>query len=350
MENINFLYQDICSKIDKADSISALEKIRINILGRKGSITCLIKDNCKIKKNIDFLQKINCLKKKVQIYLQERKKLIEIKNIERRIVQEKVDVTLPSRKEHSIGLIHPITHTLNEIISIFNYMGFSVAEGPDIEDEYHNFSALNIPKEHPARAMQDTFYLSDEDDKSNLHKLLRTHTSPVQIRAMKTMKVPLRIIAPGRTYRSDSDITHTPMFHQIEGLVIDEKQKVHMGHLKGCLLEFLKTYFNIESLPVRYRPSFFPFTEPSAEIDIGCLRKNGEIKIGKGNEWLEVLGCGMVHINVLKACKINTKKYQGFAFGIGIERLAMLKYGISDLRKFFSIDIRWLKHYGFLYR
>jgi phenylalanyl-tRNA synthetase alpha chain len=229
-------------------------------------------------------------------------------------------------------------------VAIFGEMGFTVAEGPDIEDDFHNFTALNIPPEHPARQMHDTFYLPERADGSRL--LLRTHTSPVQVRTMQRTAPPLRIIAPGRTYRCDSDMTHTPMFHQVEGLVVDET--THMGHLKGCIVEFCRAFFQVSDLPVRFRPSFFPFTEPSAEVDIGCSRKSGELKLGNYGDWLEIMGCGMVHPRVLDACGIDPKRYQGFAFGMGIERIAMLKYGIPDLRTFFEADLRWLKHYGFM--
>jgi phenylalanyl-tRNA synthetase alpha chain len=259
-----------------------------------------------------------------------------------------VDVSLPIRAEATGGL-HPITMATSELISIFGKMGFAVAEGPEIEDEFHNFDALNIPESHPARAMHDTFYIASErlrEAQSETHKLLlRTHTSPVQIRAMKEKGAPIRIIAPGRTYRSDSDMTHTPMFHQIEGLCIEPN--IHMGHLKHCLTEFVTKFFGIPDLRVRFRPSFFPFTEPSAEMDIGCERGKGSITLGKGQDWLEILGCGMVHPKVLTHVGIDATKYQGFAFGIGIERIAMLKYGIGDLRTFFESDVRFLSHYRF---
>jgi phenylalanyl-tRNA synthetase alpha chain len=241
------------------------------------------------------------------------------------------------------GRVHPISQTIDEIVTIFGAMGFSVARGPDIESDYMNFTMLNIPPDHPARDMQSTFYLPQSGDHPTI---LRTQTSPVQIRTMMKTKPPIRIIAPGRTYRCDYDMTHTPMFHQVEGLVIDEV--THMGHLKGCLMDFLRAFFGIKDLPVRFRPSYFPFTEPSAEIDIGCSRKGGELKLGNFGDWLEIGGCGMVHPNVLKNCSLDPTTYQGFAFGMGIERMAMLKYGIPDLRTFFEADLRWLKHYGFL--
>jgi phenylalanyl-tRNA synthetase alpha chain len=244
----------------------------------------------------------------------------------------------------STGRIHPISQTIDEIIAIFGEMGFVVAEGPHIETDFHNFTALNIPPEHPARQEHDTFYLPERPDGSRL--LLRTQTSPVQIRTMLAQQPPIRIIVPGRTFRADHDATHSPMFHQVEGLVID--RTTHMGHLKGCLIEFCRAFFGIDDVPVRFRPSYFPFTEPSAEVDIGCSRKGGELKIGPGGDWLEILGSGMVHPKVLQNCGVDPAEYQGFAFGMGIERVAMLKYGIPDLRTMYDSDLRWLRHYGFL--
>ena len=254
---------------------------------------------------------------------------------------EKIDITLSPVPE-SKGTIHPISQTIDEITLIFGEMGFTVAEGPDIEDDWHNFTALNIPLDHPARQEHDTFYLPGEDGE---RKVLRTHTSPVQIRTMTDGEPPIRIIVPGRTYRSDYDATHSPMFHQVEGLVIDKTS--HMGHLKGCLIEFCRAFFEVDDLPVRFRPSYFPFTEPSAEVDIGCTREGGEFRIGHGDDWLEILGSGMINPNVLSNCGIDPNEYQGFAFGMGVERVAMLKYGIPDLRTFFESDLRWLRHYGF---
>ena len=252
---------------------------------------------------------------------------------------EKVDVTLPIRP-YQQGKIHPVSQVIDEISSIFSEIGFTVAEGPDVETEYNNFTALNTPEDHPARDMHDTFYLE-----KNKKLLLRTHTSPVQIRAMLNGKPPFKIIVPGRTYRCDSDQTHAPMFHQLEGLHIDKN--ITMGHLKGCLDYFIKEFFEVKNVQMRFRPSHFPFTEPSAEVDIGYRIENEKIVIGEGDKWLEILGCGMVHPNVLKNAKVDPKKYQGFAFGMGIDRLAMLKYGINDLRAFFETDYRWLSHFGF---
>ena len=251
-------------------------------------------------------------------------------------------MSLPVRPEPD-GRIHPVSQVTEEITAIFSEMGFVVAEGPDVENDFNNFAALNIPPEHPARQMMDTFYLEAEQDGEPV--VLRTHTSPVQIRTMLAGPPPYRIIAPGRTYRRDSDMTHTPMFHQVEGLLIDRRS--HMGHLKGCLTDFVRAFFERDDIPVRFRPSYFPFTEPSAEMDIGCRRGGGELVVGEGSDWLEILGCGMVHPNVLRAVEVDPEVWQGFAFGMGIDRVAMLKYGIPDLRTFFEADLRWLRHYGF---
>ena len=274
--------------------------------------------------------------------LASRKENLEAGALDERLVAEAIDVTLPVRPSQD-GRIHPISQTIDEMLAIFCEMGFEVAEGPHIETDFNNFTALNIPLEHPARQEHDTFYLPEKEDGSRL--VLRTHTSPVQIRTMINQEPPIRIVVPGRTFRADYDATHSPMFHQIEGLVIDET--THMGHLKGCLIEFCRAFFGVDNLPARFRPSYFPFTEPSAEMDIGCLREGGGLTIGAGADWLEILGCGMVHPNVLAACGIDSTRYQGFAFGLGIERAAMLKYGIPDLRTFYESDLRWLRHYGF---
>ncbi|MBT5110937.1 MAG: phenylalanine--tRNA ligase subunit alpha, partial [Rhodospirillaceae bacterium] len=274
--------------------------------------------------------------------LESRRDALANVELDAALARDQVDITLSARPENE-GRLHPISQTIDEIIAIFGEMGFVLAEGPDIEDDFHNFTALNIPPEHPARQMHDTFYLPEQPDGSR--KLLRTHTSSVQVRTMQNSEPPLRIIVPGRAFRCDSDMTHTPMFHQVEGLIVDKT--VHMGHLKGCLIEFCRAYFETSDVPVRFRPSFFPFTEPSAEVDIGCSRQDGTLKIGAGDDWLEILGCGMVHPKVLDACGIDSSEYQGFAFGMGIERIAMLKYGMPDLRTFFDADMRWLRHYGF---
>ena len=344
MDTLENLRTQVLADVEQAASLEALEAVRVASLGKKGSISGLMASlgAMEPEKRKEAGARFNVLKDDVAAALAARKLHLEAGALNDRLSRETVDVTLPIRPERT-GRIHPIPQVMEEITTIFAQMGFAVAEGPDIEDDFHNFTALNIPPEHPARQMHDTFYFDQRDD--GTRHLLRTHTSPVQIRTMINSTPPIRIIAPGRTYRCDSDMTHTPMFHQVEGLVIDEA--THMGHLKGCLIEFFRAFFQVEDLPVRFRPSFFPFTEPSAEVDVGCSRENGELKIGKGKGWLEILGCGMVHPNVLKACNIDPDKYQGFAFGLGVERVAMLKYGIPDLRTFFDADIRWLEHYGF---
>ncbi|MGB8276199.1 MAG: phenylalanine--tRNA ligase subunit alpha, partial [Alphaproteobacteria bacterium] len=325
------LRKDIVAAVEGAASIEALEAVRVDALGRKGRLTELMKGLGSLpadeRRETGFT--INRVKDSIESAIAARRHALDEAAIEERLRTETVDVTLPVRPDPlEGGRIHPISQSLDEVVAILGEMGFTVAEGPDIEDDFHNFTALNIPPEHPARQMHDTFYLpADAEGQS---KVLRTHTSPVQIRAMMATTPPLRVIAPGRTYRCDSDMTHTPMFHQVEGLVVD--RSTHMGHLKGCLIDFCRAYFEIDDLPLRFRPSFFPFTEPSAEVDIGCSRKGGELKIGAFGDWLEILGCGMVHPKVLDACGIDSAEYQGFAFGVGVERLAMLKYGIPDLR------------------
>jgi phenylalanyl-tRNA synthetase alpha chain len=328
-----------------AKSTQALYAVQVGALGKSGEITLLLKQLGQIapEKRKEEGQRRNVLKDEIGAAIEARRAVLEAQELEEKLKTDLVDVTLPSPPAAE-GRVHPISQTIDEIVAIFGEMGFTVAEGPDIEDDFHNFTALNIPPEHPARQMHDTFYLPERADGSRL--LLRTHTSPVQVRTMQRTPPPLRIIAPGRTYRCDSDMTHTPMFHQVEGLVVDET--THMGHLKGCIVEFCRAFFQVSDLPVRFRPSFFPFTEPAAEVDIGCSRKGGELKLGNYGDWLEIMGCGMVHPRVLDACGIDPKRYQGFAFGMGIERIAMLKYGIPDLRTFFEADLRWLKHYGFM--
>jgi phenylalanyl-tRNA synthetase alpha chain len=287
---------------------------------------------------------VNSLKTSVGEALEARRQELGRSATAERLVHERADVTLPVREGPlAEGRIHPVSQVTDEITEIFADMGFSIAEGPDIETDFNNFTALNMPAEHPARQDHDTFYFPPAPD--GTRALLRTHTSPVQIRAMLKTKPPLRIIAPGRVYRSDSDQTHTPMFHQVEGLVIDEE--THLGHLKWVLEEFCKAFFEIPTVKMRFRASHFPFTEPSMEVDIGYARQGDAIRIGEGDEWLEILGCGMVHPNVLKNVGLDPQRYQGFAFGLGIDRIAMLKYGMPDLRAFFAGDLRWLKHYGF---
>ena len=345
MEELETIRARALEAVAGAGSLEALEAARVAALGKKGSISGLMGRlgamGAEERKAAGAL--LNAVKDEVAAAIAAAKAGLEAKALDARLARERVDVTLPTRTERQ-GRVHPIPQVMEEITAIFAQMGFAVAEGPDIEDDFHNFTALNIPAEHPARQMHDTFYFGERPDGGR--HLLRTHTSPVQIRTMLSQQPPIRIIAPGRTYRCDSDMTHTPMFHQVEGLVIDEH--THMGHLKGCLTEFVRTFFEVDDVPVRFRPSFFPFTEPSAEVDIGCSREGGELKIGPGAGWLEILGCGMVHPNVLRACGIDPDRYQGFAFGMGVERVAMLKYGIPDLRTFFDSDLRWLEHYGFL--
>ncbi len=330
--------------IAEATSLKALEDLRIHILGKSGALTAELKELGKLspEERKEKGASLNRIKEEITAALEAKKATLEVAEMNERLAKETVDITLPAAPSLS-GSIHPITQVTEELIAIFADFGFRVAEGPEIEDDFHNFSALNIPESHPARQMHDTFYLKGNG--AEPYPVLRTHTSPVQVRTMTSEKPPIRIIAPGTTYRSDSDMTHTPMFHQIEGLVIEKN--IHMGHLKGVLHDALAAFFGLEKLPMRFRASFFPFTEPSAEVDIGCRRGKGELVIGEGSDWLEVAGCGMVHPNVLKNCGIDPNEWQGFAFGCGIERLAMLKYNIPDLRTMFAGDVRWLKHYGF---
>ena len=328
-------------KINSVKSKEELQNLKTEFFGKSGVITSQFKNLATLEadKRKEFASSLNKLKDNLTGQLE--KKFLELETLEvnKKLKDEKLDVTLPIRSFQS-GKIHPVSQVIDEISSIFSEIGFSVAEGPDVETEYNNFTALNTPEDHPARDMHDTFYLQ-EDKKI----LLRTHTSPVQIRTMMSEKPPFKIIAPGRTYRCDSDQTHAPMFHQLEGLHIDKN--ITMSHLKGCLDYFIKEFFEVKNIKMRFRPSHFPFTEPSAEVDIGYRIESGKIVIGEGDKWLEILGCGMVHPNVLKNVKVDPKKYQGFAFGMGIDRLAMLKYGINDLRAFFESDYRWLNHFGF---
>jgi phenylalanyl-tRNA synthetase alpha chain len=345
MDELETTRRDLQTAIDAATSREALEQVRVAALGRKGSITERMKGlgvlDPEARKAAGAA--LNTLKDEIAAAIERAAARLTASELQARLATERIDVSLPVRPEPE-GRIHPISQTIDELVAIFGEMGFTVAEGPHIEDDFHNFTALNIPPEHPARQEHDTFYLPEKPDGSR--RVLRTHTSPVQIRTMLRDKPPLRIIVPGRTFRCDHDATHSPMFHQVEGLVIDKTS--HMGHLKGCLIEFCRNFFDVEDLPVRFRPSYFPFTEPSAEVDIGCSRANGEFKIGAGADWLEILGSGMVHPKVLANCGIDPNEYQGFAFGMGIERIAMLKYGIPDLRTFYESDLRWLRHYGFV--
>ena len=340
------LEQKILAEVSAAPDEAALESVRVAALGKNGSVTALLKTlgtmSPEQRKSDGPL--INGLKDRVNAALAARRDGLKSAALEARLNTESVDVTLPVRETPAeIGRVHPITQVTDELTAIFADMGFAVAEGPDIETNDYNFTKLNFPEDHPARDMHDTFFFNPKPDGERL--LLRTHTSPVQVRTMLTQKPPIRVIIPGRTYRCDSDQTHTPMFHQVEGLVIDKGS--HLGHLKWILEEFCKAFFEVDHVKMRFRPSFFPFTEPSLEVDIQCRRDKGEIRFGEGNDWLEILGCGMVHPNVMKNCGLDPDEYQGFAWGMGIDRIAMLKYGMPDLRAFFEADVRWLSHYGF---
>ncbi|MES2961018.1 MAG: phenylalanine--tRNA ligase subunit alpha [Pseudomonadota bacterium] len=340
MTNLETLLSDFNSQISKIENKQQLEEIRINFLGKKGFVTELFSQlkNVANEEKKAFGAAINQVRDEVTKKIDAAKNDFENAELNEKLSGEKIDLSAPTRKQNQ-GLIHPINKVMQEIEEIFGELGFDFAQGPEIEDDFHNFTALNMPKDHPARQMQDTFYLE------NSELLLRTHTSNTQIRKMLNSQPPLKVAALGRVFRRDSDQTHTPMFHQFEGFVVDEN--VNMGHLKWTLENFLEKFFEVKNVELRFRPSFFPFTEPSAEVDINYSVENGRIKIGKGDKFMEILGCGMIHPNVLKNCNIDPEKYQGFAFGIGIERLAMLKYGITDLRMFFENDVRFLKHYGF---
>jgi len=345
MDDLVSLRAEVMAAINAAADLDALESVRVVELGKKGRVTALVKSLGAMEPEARKAAgaAFNALKSEIADAIEARRQNLADAELDARLATDRVDVTLPPRAERR-GYVHPISQTIDEVVAIFGEMGFVVAEGPDIEDDWYNFSALNIPPEHPARQEMDTFYLPGESEAGH-RMVLRTHTSPVQIRTMLDQKPPIRIIVPGRTYRCDYDATHSPMFHQVEGLVIDET--THMGHLKGCLIEFCRAYFGVEDLPVRFRPSYFPFTEPSAEFDIGCTRAGGQFRIGHGDDWLEILGSGMVNPKVLENCGIDPERYQGFAFGMGLERIAMLKYGIPDLRTFFDSDLRWLRHFGF---
>ncbi|MGQ0662685.1 MAG: phenylalanine--tRNA ligase subunit alpha [Pseudomonadota bacterium] len=344
-DEVERIRRETGSAIQAAATPAALEALRVEALGKKGRLTELMKGLGRLpaderrRAGVAF----NQVKDELVAAIAARAAALADAELARRLEGEGIDVTLPARPLPE-GRIHPISQTIDELTAIFGEMGFVVAEGPDIEDDSHNFTALNIPPEHPARQTMDTFYLAGGGP-DGAPRLLRTHTSPVQIRTMMAQAPPIRIIVPGRTYRRDDDATHSPNFHQVEGLVVD--RTTHMGHLKGCLIDFVRAYFDVPDLATRFRASYFPFTEPSAEMDIGCSRAGGELKIGAGGDWLEILGCGMVHPKVLANCGIDPGQFQGFAFGMGIERIAMLKYGIPDLRTFYEADLRWLRHYGF---
>ena len=346
MTDIATLQTDLMGAIDSADTLDSLEAVRIAALGKQGSVSALLKTMGSMSPEERQTQGpiINGLRESITSALAGKKAALETANLNRRLASERVDMTLPA-PETPRGTIHPVSQVMDELAEIFADMGFAVAEGPEIEDDWHNFTALNIPETHPARAMHDTFYFPDEMARDGQKMVLRTHTSPVQIRTMTSQEPPIRIIAPGRVYRSDSDATHTPMFHQIEGLVIDKG--IHLGHLKWTLETFLKAYFEREDVVLRLRPSYFPFTEPSVEVDVGYSVVNGKRVIGGAEGWMEVLGSGMVHRKVIEACGLDPDVWQGFAFGTGVDRLAMLKYGMDDLRAFFDGDNRWLQHYGF---
>lgn len=340
------LERDFLAAISDAVEERVLEDVRVAALGKKGRVSDLMKGLGAMSPEERKLMGplLNGLKDRLTDALQARKAALAEAALETRLASERIDVTLPVRESTlEAGRIHPLSQVWDEVVAVFADMGFSVEQGPDIESDHYNFTALNFPEGHPAREMHDTFYFEPRAD--GTRALLRTHTSPVQVRTMEAGKPPFRFICPGRTYRCDSDQTHTPQFHQIEGVVVDET--THLGHLKWTLEEFLRAFFEVEGVELRMRPSFFPFTEPSMEVDVRCARLGNEIRIGEGNDWLEILGCGMVHPNVLKASGVDPERYQGFAFGMGLDRLAMLKYGIPDLRAFFESDLRWLRHYGF---
>ncbi|EKE10335.1 MAG: hypothetical protein ACD_16C00053G0001 [uncultured bacterium] len=333
MNRVEQIKRTFLKELEEVDTLQGLEDLRVRAFGKKGELTLLMKElgQKTPEERRTWGAELNALKDVLTTALEARKEILEEGCLKDQLASESLDVTLPPHARPR-GKIHPLSHVLDQAIHIFGQMGFVVAEGPDIEEDFYNFTALNIPREHPARQEQDTFYLPSSNGQP---LVLRTHTSPVQIRTMQKNPPPIRIIAPGRAYRSDYDATHAPMFHQIEGLVVDKH--THMGHLKGCLEEFCRLFFENPSLKLRFRPGYFPFTEPSAEVDISW----------KGESWLEILGCGMVHPNVLRNCDIDPTTYQGFAFGMGLDRIAMLKYGIEDLRLFFDSDLRWLNHYGF---
>lgn len=342
MKNIETIKDKYTSIIYNTNNLKDLDNVRISAIGKKGEISSMMQEIGKMsidqKKQMGPL--LNSLKNDIISQIDQKKNELETIAIDKALENESIDMSLPINL--SEGTLHPVQQVMEEMAVIFSNMGFSIALGPDIEDDFHNFTALNFPPGHPARDMHDTFFMSSENNE--IKKVLRTHTSPVQIRTMIKDEPPIRIIAPGRTFRCDSDQTHTPMFHQVEGLYIDKG--IHMGHLKGVLMDFVSKFFETE-VEVQFRPHHFPFTEPSAEMDVRYERIGSSIKIGQGSDWMEILGCGMVHPNVLRACGIDPDEYQGFAFGMGVDRLAMLKYGMPDLRDMFSSDTRWLKHYGF---
>ena len=342
--SLDTLEHDILTQIAAASDEAAIEALRVAALGKKGSISERMKGLGSLgpDERREAGAALNLLKDKIAEAISTRRTVLRDAALETRLVSERIDVTLPIRPQVS-GTVHPVSQVWEEVVQIFGDLGFAVAEGPHIEDDFHNFDALNIPPEHPARQEHDTFFLQEKPDGSRM--LLRTHTSPVQIRTMLASTPPVRIIAPGRTFRCDSDMTHTPMFNQVEGLLIDETTT--LANLKWILTEFCKAFFEVDDLKMRFRASHFPFTEPSMEVDIQYSREGGQLKIGTGDKWLEILGSGMVHPNVIRAGGMDPEKVQGWAFGMGLDRIAMLKYGIPDLRAFFEADLRWLRHYGF---
>ena len=340
-DDLEALRDATIASLDAASDLRAWDAVRVGVLGKSGALTGLLKE---LGKTAPELRRergaaLNRLRNELTAAIEARRVTLDAAAMDARLAAERIDMTLPPRPE-TPGSIHPISRTLEEMYAIFGAMGFSVAEGPDIESDWHNFSALNIPGHHPARDDHDTFYLPALD--GGAPRVLRTHTSPVQVRTMLEQEPPIRVIVPGRTYRADHDATHSPMFHQCEGLVID--RGITLGHLKGCLTDFLRAFFGIAALPVRFRASYFPFTEPSMEVDIGWDRRSGVL--GAGTDWLEILGSGMVHPKVLANCGIDPRVWQGFAFGMGVERVTMLKHGMADLRPFYESDLRWLRHYG----
>jgi len=337
MTDLSNIENEIAQDINNINNLQALEEVRVLWLGKKGKLTEQMKSlgSMSPEERKNFGAKLNQLKEKLTEQLNAKREAFEREEMNKRLATETIDVTLPTRP-HDMGRIHPISQAMEEMLTIFAQMGFNLAEGPDVEDDWHNFEALNFPKNHPARQLHDTFFMTEDRE-----KLLRTHTSGVQIRTMENQKPPIKIVVPGRTYRVDYDATHTPMFHQIEGLVVDKTANV--AQMKTVLTEAFKAFFGMDDLQVRFRPHYFPFTEPSFEADVG-----GELARIVGKEWLELLGCGMVHPNVLKNCGIDPEEYQGFAFGVGLDRLTMLKYNIPDLRSLFDADMRWIEHYGFL--
>ncbi|RUT30358.1 phenylalanine--tRNA ligase subunit alpha [Arsenicitalea aurantiaca] len=345
-DQIETLRAELTAAIAGATDERALDQVRVAALGKKGSVSALLASlgSMAPEERKSAGPAINGLKAEIAAAIEARGTDLKVEALSRRLAAERLDVTLPLRPAPTAtGRIHPVSQVIDEITAIFSDMGFAIAEGPDIETDHYNFTALNFPEGHPAREMHDTFFMKPGPD--GIKKVLRTHTSPVQIRTMEAQKPPIRVVIPGRTYRHDSDQTHTPMFHQVEGLVIDRSS--HIGQLRWVIEEFLKAFFEVDTVVTRFRPSYFPFTEPSMEVDVQCDRSGNEVRIGEGSDWLEILGCGMVHPNVIRNCGLDPDVYQGFAWGMGIDRIAMLKYGMPDLRAFFDADKRWLDHYGF---